>query len=55
MWARKACTAGAVPTINPLVMTHAEWRHKRKAADSFAKRIGSQPKLFVIGDEHALR
>lgn len=40
-------------TVNPTVMTSAEWRKKRSASDSFAKRIASQPKLFVIGDEHA--
>ena len=37
-----------------VVMTPAEWRRKRNASDSFAKRIATQPKLFVIGDEHAL-
>jgi predicted nucleotidyltransferase len=41
-------------TINPTVMTPGEWRRKRSAPDSFAKRIAAQPKLFVIGDEHAL-
>lgn len=41
-------------TVNPVVMTRAEWRRKRSAADSFAKRIASQPKLFVIGDESAV-
>jgi len=41
-------------TINPTVMTPAEWRRKLDAADSFAKRIAAQPKFFVIGDEHAL-
>ena len=40
--------------INPTVMTRVEWRKKRSAADSFAKRIAAQPKLFVIGDEDAL-
>jgi predicted nucleotidyltransferase len=40
--------------INPTVMTRAEWRRKRKGADSFAKRIATQQKLFVIGDERAL-
>jgi predicted nucleotidyltransferase len=40
--------------INPTVMTRAEWRRKRSAADSFVKRIVGQPKLFVIGDEDAL-
>ena len=41
-------------TINPLVMTRAEWTGKRAGTDSFARRISSQPKLFVIGDENAL-
>jgi predicted nucleotidyltransferase len=41
-------------TINPTVMTPDEWRKKRSASDSFAKRIAAQPKLFVIGDEHAI-
>jgi predicted nucleotidyltransferase len=41
-------------TINPTVMTKSEWRRKRSGPDSFAKRVASQPKLFVIGDEHAV-
>lgn len=41
-------------TINPTVMTKREWRRKRSGPDSFAKRVASQPKLFVIGDEHAV-
>ena len=41
-------------SINPTVMSRAEWRRKREARDSFARRIASQPKLFVIGDEDAL-
>jgi predicted nucleotidyltransferase len=40
-------------TVNPTVMTADEWRKKRSAADSFAKRIAAQPKLFVIGEEEA--
>lgn len=36
-------------TVNPNVMTLAEWRRKRARKDSFAARIASQPKLFVIG------
>jgi predicted nucleotidyltransferase len=40
--------------VNPIVMTRAEWNRKRSGADSFTRRIASQPKLFVIGDEHAL-
>jgi predicted nucleotidyltransferase len=41
-------------TVNPTVLTRAEWRRKRRARDSFASRIASQPKLFVIGDENGL-
>lgn len=40
--------------INPTVMTIEEWRRKRGSADSFAARIGSQPRLFVLGDDNAL-
>jgi len=39
---------------NPTVMTRAEWKRKRGAADSFAKRIAARSKLFVIGNEDAL-
>lgn len=41
-------------TINPTVMNAAEWRRKRSARDSFAKRIAEQSKIFVFGDERAL-
>ncbi len=37
--------------VNPTVLKCAEWRRKRSARDSFARRIAEQPKLFVIGDE----
>jgi predicted nucleotidyltransferase len=37
-------------TINPTVFTRAEWKKKRTRHDSFAARINSQPRLFVIGD-----
>lgn len=40
-------------TINPTVLTRGEWRKARSAKDSFATRIGSQPRIFVIGDESA--
>ena len=38
-------------TINPSVMSPAEWRRKREVADSFVARVAMQPKLFVIGSE----
>lgn len=37
--------------INPTLMTPAEWRRKRGDADSFAGRIASQPRLFLIGSD----
>ena len=40
--------------VNPTVLTRAEWRRKRRGGDSFASRIASQPRLFVIGDDDAL-
>lgn len=41
-------------TVNPNVMTLAEWHRKRARKDSFAARIASQPKMFVIGAEDDL-
>lgn len=41
-------------TVNPNIMTAAEWKKRLNTPDSFAARIASQPKLFVIGDEDAL-
>jgi predicted nucleotidyltransferase len=41
-------------TINPNLMSSEEWTEKRHVTDSFVARIASQPKLFVIGDEHDL-
>jgi predicted nucleotidyltransferase len=38
-------------TINPTVYTRAEWKEKRTRHDSFAARITSQRRLFVIGGD----
>ena len=40
--------------VNPTVMTPAQWRTKRGRRDSFVARVGSQPKVFLIGSEDAL-
>jgi predicted nucleotidyltransferase len=40
-------------TIQPTVVTRAEWRRKRSGKDSFVKRIAAQPKLVVLGSEDA--
>lgn len=37
--------------VNPTLMTRTEWRRKRRDADSFAARIASQPRLFLIGSD----
>jgi len=42
-------------TVNPTVFTPAEWRLRRAEPDSFASRIASQPRLFVIGADDDLR
>jgi len=38
-------------TINPTVFTRAEWKTKRSRHDSFAARITTQPRLFVVGSD----
>ncbi len=40
--------------VNPTVFSRTEWRRKRRAKDSFAARISSQPRLFVIGGDDDL-
>lgn len=40
--------------INPNVISVDEWRLKRTQKDSFIARVAAQPKVFVIGSEHAL-
>jgi len=40
--------------VNPNVMTRAEWRAKREQPGSFAARIASEPRLFVIGSDDDL-
>jgi len=41
-------------TVNPTVMTAAQWRAKRARADSFAARVSAQPRIFVIGSDDDL-
>ena len=40
--------------INPNLVTPAEWRKERAEHDSFAARVGAQPKIFVVGSEDDL-
>jgi predicted nucleotidyltransferase len=46
--------ASLARTVNPTLLTLAEWRKKRARKDSFAFRVAAQPKIFVIGSEDAL-
>lgn len=41
-------------TVNPNLMTRAEWRRKRTEDGSVAARIAVQPKVFVIGADDDL-
>lgn len=50
----ESAETGLARTINPSLLTAAEWRRKRSEEDSFIARIASQPRLFVIGAEDAL-
>lgn len=36
-------------SVNPTVMTRAQWRTKRDRPDSFATRVAEAPRLFVLG------
>lgn len=46
--------AALARVVSPNLMTCSEWLRKREELGSFAARIASQPKLFVIGDEDGL-
>jgi len=39
-------------SINPNVFTTQDWRARSEQQDSFATRISTQPRLFVIGSEN---
>jgi predicted nucleotidyltransferase len=52
--ALRAAEAVLGRTINPTVMTLAQWRAKRARADSFAGRVASQSRVFVIGSDDDL-
>jgi predicted nucleotidyltransferase len=41
-------------TINPNLLTPLEWKKKRSDSDSFAGRVATQPKIFLIGSEDEL-
>jgi predicted nucleotidyltransferase len=41
-------------TVNPNVMSLADWRRKRSQASGFVSRVAGQPRLFVIGSDDDL-
>jgi hypothetical protein len=52
--ALQAAEAALGRTINPTVMTAAQWRAKRARADSIAAWVASQSRVFVIGSDDDL-
>lgn len=42
-------------SVNPTILTPADWRLRRTEPDSFASRIATQPRIFVIGGDDDLR
>lgn len=42
-------------SINPTLMTVADWKRKRATEDSFMARIWSGPRILVVGTEHGSR
>lgn len=48
------CEAVAGRRVNPTVMTKSEWRAKSGRSNSFAARVASQPRVFVVGSADEL-
>jgi len=40
--------------INPMFLTTDEWRRRSSQDGSFAKKLGTHPKLFILGSERDL-
>ena len=47
--ALQAAEATLARKVNPTVLTLREWRSKRGRGDSFAARVASRPRVFLIG------
>jgi predicted nucleotidyltransferase len=47
--ALQAAEATLSRPVKPTVLSLKEWRRQRSRPDSFAARVASQPRLFVIG------
>lgn len=41
--------------VSPLFLTRGDWQRKLSRKDSFVQRISTQPKIFIVGSERALR
>jgi predicted nucleotidyltransferase len=50
----QAAEAELARSVNPTLLTPTEWRAKRAAPDSFAARVATAPRVFVIGSDHDL-
>lgn len=53
--ALQAAEAVLARSVNPTILTPADWRLRRAEPDSFASRIATQPRIFVIGGDEDLR
>ena len=50
----QAAEAELARPINPMLMSVAQWRSKRRQGGSFAARVAKAPHLFVVGTEDDL-
>ena len=53
--ALQAAEADLGRSINPTVLSPAQWRAKKARGDSFVGRIARKPRVFLIGSDDALR
>ena len=53
--ALQAAEADLGRSINPTVLSPAQWRAKKARGDSFVGRIVRKPRVFLIGSDDALR
>jgi predicted nucleotidyltransferase len=50
--ALQAAEAVLARPVHPTVLSQKEWRKQSRTSNSFAARISSQPRLFVLGTEN---
>ena len=53
--ALEAAGAAIGRTVNPTILTNKELAKRAKNKESFLTRVLVQPKIWIVGDESALR